>query len=95
MKVRAPAKARAPKAEPILKKTRQWKWNHAHMDARRAHAAVAAALRRGLIKRGVCEVCGSFRVDAHHDDYTKPLEVRFFCRRHHRQYHLAQRRQAA
>lgn len=32
-----------------------------------------------------CEVCGEIKVDMHHDDYTKPLLVRFLCRLHHRQ----------
>lgn len=93
MKARAP-KALAGKPEPILKKTRQWKWNHAHMDARRAHAALGAALRKGTIKRGACEVCGSLRVDGHHDDYSKPTEVRWLCRRHHRAHHIAERKAA-
>lgn len=80
--------------EPILKKSHQWKWNHANMDARRAHSAVRGALRKGLLKRGSCEVCGSFRVDGHHDDYGKPLEVRWLCRKHHRAFHASLKRVA-
>jgi hypothetical protein len=35
-----------------------------------------------------CEVCGDTkRIHRHHDDYSKPLEVRFLCSLHHRQYH--------
>ncbi|MFC3331681.1 hypothetical protein ACFOEM_04310 [Paenalcaligenes hominis] len=37
--------------------------------------------------RGDCEVCGKSKVDAHHDDYSKPLEVRWLCREHHMQHH--------
>lgn len=94
MTAKAPTKAQTAKAVPILKKTRQWKWNHAHMDARRAHGILAAALRKGTVKRGTCEECGSFRVDGHHDDYSKPLEVRWLCRRHHRALHIAERKAA-
>ena len=34
-----------------------------------------------------CEICGATKVDAHHDDYTKPSEVRWLCRKHHNEHH--------
>ena len=34
-----------------------------------------------------CEVCGSETVDAHHDRYDEPLNVRWLCRRHHVRLH--------
>ena len=35
-----------------------------------------------------CDVCGSDKsVDAHHEDYTKPLEVDWLCRKCHIQLH--------
>jgi ribosomal protein S27AE len=48
---------------------------------------VRRALLAGRLKRRPCEVCGETRVDAHHDDYTKPLDVRWLCRRHHFEHH--------
>ena len=31
-----------------------------------------------------CETCGSTEhIEKHHEDYSKPLEVRWFCRPHH------------
>jgi hypothetical protein len=33
--------------------------------------------------------CGEPRVDAHHDDYARPLDVRWLCRPHHRLTHAA------
>ncbi len=36
-----------------------------------------------------CEICGSLKSQAHHDDYAKPLEVRWFCYEHHTQHHVA------
>ena len=42
-----------------------------------------------------CEVCGELKVEAHHDDYYKPFEVRWLCGHHHREHHMMQRRQDA
>jgi transcriptional regulator with XRE-family HTH domain len=59
---------------------------------RLAHRRVKKALVEGALTRpGACEVCGSCvrRVEAHHDDYAKPLDVRWLCEKHHRQWHLA------
>lgn len=53
---------------------------------RRANVAVGNALRDGRLVRQPCEVCGTTeRVEAHHDDYSKPLDVRWFCFTHHRE----------
>lgn len=47
-------------------------------------------IRRGTIKKGVCEICGSdYKIEAHHEDYNKPLEVTWLCRNHHLEKHLA------
>lgn len=46
-----------------------------------------AARRLGKIERGPCEVCGAENVHGHHDDYGKPLEVRWLCPTHHREWH--------
>lgn len=45
------------------------------------------AIARGDLTRQPCEVCGAVNVDAHHDDYSKPLEVRWLCRVHHSEFH--------
>lgn len=66
---------------PVL--TRQAIWRRRFPNRYRAHLAVGNALRRGILVKQPCEVCGVDRVDAHHDDYRKPLSVRWLCRRHH------------
>ena len=52
-----------------------------------AKNAVYRAVCHGTITKKPCEVCGSDEVQAHHDDYSKPLEVRWLCRRHHSDLH--------
>jgi hypothetical protein len=56
-------------------------------DKFKARYAVSKAVRDGHLRPGKCEVCGSFRVQAHHDDYSKPLDVRWLCFAHHREVH--------
>lgn len=51
---------------------------------READAVVAAAIHSGALVRRPCEVCGKEKSEAHHDDYAKPLDVKWLCRFHHR-----------
>jgi len=53
-----------------------------------------AAIRNGVLVRQSCEVCGAFGVingrnivHAHHDDYNRPLNVRWLCGEHHYEWH--------
>lgn len=49
----------------------------------RARSYANTYQRRGKIVRQPCEVCGAALAEKHHDDYSKPLQLRWFCRRHH------------
>lgn len=51
---------------------------------RKARSYLNHAVRDGRITREPCELCGDSKSEAHHDDYTKPLDVRWFCLKHHR-----------
>ena len=53
---------------------------------RAAHIATGNAIRDGRLKREPCEACGA-RAEAHHDDYSKPLDVRWLCPTHHAEWH--------
>lgn len=44
-------------------------------------------LRDNHIQRQPCEVCGKKTAEAHHDDYSNPLVVRWLCFEHHREWH--------
>jgi len=32
-------------------------------------------------------ICGEKKAHGHHDDYTKPLAVKWLCRKHHEELH--------
>jgi hypothetical protein len=49
----------------------------------RAYAMVKAAKKKGTLIPESCSACGA-KAEAHHNDYSKPLEVVWLCRKHHR-----------
>lgn len=53
---------------------------------RKAQYVIGNAIRNGTVRRGECEECGQ-KAHAHHDDYKKPLDVRWFCPVHHARLH--------
>jgi hypothetical protein len=53
----------------------------------KAHTAVNNAIRDGRLKKLSCNVCGNNKVHAHHNDYSKPLEVIWLCSLHHARKH--------
>lgn len=44
-------------------------------------------MKRGYIFKQSCSICGSEKSEAHHEDYNKPLEVIWFCRSCHLDFH--------
>jgi hypothetical protein len=59
-----------------------------HKEKYAAHYLTSNAIRDRRLIRGRCEVCGSDeKVEAHHPDYMRPLEVRWLCFNHHREIH--------
>lgn len=58
----------------------------------RARTAVGNALRDGRLIKTLCSSCGSAeRVEGHHDDYSRPLDVEWLCFRCHRNKQHGQR----
>ena len=53
----------------------------------KAQTAVNNAIRDGRLQAKSCQVCGCEITHAHHDDYSKPLDVRWLCPRHHNEWH--------
>lgn len=63
--------------------------NEASSAKQQARFAVQAAVKAGRMLRQPCEVCGAAMTHGHHDDYSKPLEVRWLCPEHHKAHHDA------
>ena len=79
--------SKTPRQPALRSETRQTNWRRANLAKYTAHLAVQRALVSGALQKQSCEVCGSEAVDAHHDRYDEPLNVRWLCRRHHVRLH--------
>jgi hypothetical protein len=44
---------------------------------------VYQSIKVGRIKRLPCEVCGKVKSEAHHEDYSKPFQIIWLCKKHH------------
>lgn len=59
------------------------------MTKTQAHNLLNAAVSRGQVSRGACEICGATSsgrraIDGHHRfGYDRPLDVVWLCRTHH------------
>jgi hypothetical protein len=61
-------------------------WRQRNVEKYKARTAVSNAVRDGRLEKKGCEVCGD-KAQAHHEDYSKPLQVRWLCFKHHREEH--------
>lgn len=82
-----PERAREMRAARV----RRWRernpdWRKPYAEQVKAQHAVTNAIRDGRLERLPCEICGEW-AEAHHTDYTKPLDVRWLCPAHHREEH--------
>lgn len=71
---------------------REWartrSWIERNILKRAAHVIVGNAIRDGRLIKGKCERCGTSRnVQSHHEDYEKPMDVVWLCRKHHGERH--------
>lgn len=67
-------------------------YRHRNPDKKRAHRRVWDAVRQGkLVKPDACENCMAAtekaKLHAHHEDYSRPLEVEWLCQECHEKRH--------
>lgn len=67
--------------------TRVKEYAAAHPERRKVWEIVNNSIKKGEIKRQKCEICGNTKTVVHHDDYSKPLSVKWFCYKCHTNYH--------
>ena len=76
---------------PVHKFEAQAKWRQRNPLKRWCHVATQSALKKGVITRQPCEVCGE-AAEAHHSDHRQPLQIRWRCRLHHKELEAAEKR---
>jgi len=80
-----------PKTDAFLKRRRQIikAWKIRNKIAADAHQKVYWAKERGeIVKPARCQCCnGKKDIQAHHKDYSRPLDVQWLCRSCHKKNH--------
>ncbi len=55
-------------------------------EKHKARYTLDNAVRDGKLTKQPCELC-QCGAEAHHEDYSKPLEVKWLCQKHHSEVH--------
>jgi hypothetical protein len=83
-----------------LKRQKDWKriykeyliWKFKNPKASGAHQIINRLIKTKKLKRGRCKfedkTCAKGIIQAHHEDYDKPLEVIWLCASHHKKVDL-------
>lgn len=77
---------------------RSKEWRDRHKKEHYAHTLLNRAIERGeIIKPDRCSKCGSVasKINGHHEDYDKPLDVIWLCDQCHAERHIKIRKQQA
>lgn len=78
--------AKTPAGRAIANKAKA-DWCARNKEKKAAVVAVNNAVRDRRLFKKPCEVCGEAKTQGHHDDYTKPLDVRWLCSKCHARHH--------
>lgn len=88
-KIREYDRDRAKLPHRVANNTQNTKIYRSHFKQRAsANSKVSRAVANGKLTKLPCAVCGASRVEGHHPDYDRPLDVVWLCAAHHKQIHL-------
>lgn len=79
-------RAKSPKRKAAIAANAK-RWRDENPDAYKAHNAVNNAVRDGKLEKLPCDFCGDQKVEAHHKDYARPLDVVWLCAKCHKRLH--------
>lgn len=86
-RVRAYDRMRASQPHRVAKaKELQARYRSEHPERKRAQTRLRRAIQAGEVQPQPCWVCGE-KAEAHHPDYSAPLDVVWLCSPHHKQAH--------
>ena len=94
---RAEARVRTKKHRLDNRNTERWKtsrsqyakeYGAANKYKCRARRAVLAAIKKGTLEKQPCRICGNPQSQAHHPDYSRPLDIVWLCPLHHGEAHF-------
>lgn len=67
------------------------KWRENNPEKTKAQRIVFMAVRNKSLKKQPCKICGQIKAECHHEDYSKPLEVIWLCKKHHMEMDIKRR----
>ena len=73
-------------AGKLTQKNADQKRNVMFPERRAARSATFHALKIGKLTELPCIICGN-KAEAHHPDYSRPLDVVWLCKPHHKETH--------
>jgi len=80
---------RSRRKDPKSSRSNSIRWRKNNPEKIKAHGIFQNAVNRDdIIRPAICSGCGvKCRPDGHHEDYSKPLEVTWLCRKCHAGLH--------
>lgn len=66
-------------------------WRERNLDKVKAQRVVFVLQRSGKIKKQKC-FCGKSKTEAHHENYSKPKEIVWLCKKHHSEADMNRRK---